>query len=509
MIIVKFIHALKQTKNKREEHMKTIKTTAKNLTLRLPVPVPVSVSVSVPVPVLVLVLILIPLPVLILSTTSCSDKRTIDNAQDASIDATHEDRSESDDDGQTIDVFCDNNPDFPPGTRRDCQSECDYGSQVCLANGEWSDCTAVTDCDCTNPGETRIIDCGNCGQASQECGLDLKWSFPEQCFGEGECTPGVIDTEPCEYGGNRTRLCNNECEWGEWDTTTCGICPPGTTTATNEGCNELWEIQKLECNSDGLWEVTIPCTADCHFPARESAEGEFKEDICIPGGPFIMGNNPGVGQPNETPKHTVILTPYFIDKYEVSVSRYKECIDDGVCTRPSQWDLYPPEDDLPFPAHNTDTETAYEMAETFCQWDGGRVLPTEAQWEKAARGPAPREVLYPWGDDEPTCDLVCSMSCPSHQPLMPVNFRMDSASYYGVIHMGTNFWELCSDFYDPDYYSVSPLVDPTGPETGVFRSGRGLGCVHSLDEYLNWNPVTRRGEASGDMQGFRCSRRGY
>jgi formylglycine-generating enzyme required for sulfatase activity len=439
-----------------------------------------------------------------LFAAACSDNGGISTTQDADSDDAATDSGptdaadlDEDGDGYPASQDCDDD-DYAvyPGVARDCQSECDNGTETCLDTGEWSQCTAIADCDCDNPGESRVVDCGNCGQASQECGSDLKWSFPGECLNEGECAPGELDIAPCEFLGEKQRLCTQQCEWGEWDESDCSECDPGTTDATSVGCTELWEVRQLECDAEGNWVVITPCTADCILPARTNTP-DYKDEICIPGGPFIMGSDPGEGNANERPEHEVILTPYYIDKFEVTVGRYQECVTDGVCV-----ELYAPEDS-DYPAYNV----TYDEAATFCQWDGGRVLPTEAQWEKAARGPSPREVPYPWGDDLPTCELVVASGCGAGH-VKPVDVRPDGVSYYGVFQMAGNVSERCADYYDPDYYASSPIVDPIGPMTGTDRAMRGRDAYQPTEAFDNGPVVTFR-HTDGLADGFRCARRGY
>jgi formylglycine-generating enzyme required for sulfatase activity len=422
---------------------------------------------------------------------------------DADLDASAPDAADPDEDGDGYPASedCDDTDDsIHPGATRECESDCDHGTETCLDTGEWSDCTAITDCECDTPGETRLVDCEKCGQASQECGSDLKWSYPGECLNQGECGPGAVDTAACEFLGEKQRLCSSECEWGEWDESACSECEPGTSEVTNEGCPQLGQIQERECDSDGNWVALTSCTADCILPARTGTD-DYKDEICIPGGPFIMGSDPGEGHADERPEHEVILTPYFIDKYEVTCGRYQECVDAGVCVE--NFHCRPEE------SHYPSTSVSHDEAETFCQWDGGRTLPTEAQWEKAARGPSPREVPYPWGWDEPTCELTLANEClPYSEEAYPVDSKPAGVSYYGVFQMAGNVNELCADRYDPNYYDTSPLVDPTGPSNAADRVLRGRHTLHTLQDFASGPVVTLR-TTTREVEGFRCARRAY
>jgi formylglycine-generating enzyme required for sulfatase activity len=174
---------------------------------------------------------------------------------------------------------------------------------------------------------------------------------------------------------------------------------------------------------------------------------------------------------HEQPLHTVTLDAYYIDKYEVTNARYKACVDAGECTAPGSVGSW-----TRSPYYGTSTYADYPVlnvtwnqASAFCAWAGGR-LPTEAEWEKAARGSSDTRV-YPWGNSAPDCTKT------NYSPCVGDTSRVGSypsgASPYGVMDMAGNVWEWVNDWYDGNYYSVSPGVNPQGPATGWERVLRG------------------------------------
>jgi formylglycine-generating enzyme required for sulfatase activity len=184
--------------------------------------------------------------------------------------------------------------------------------------------------------------------------------------------------------------------------------------------------------------------------------------ILIPAGDFVMGSDNN--QAAASPAHLVYLDDYYIDKFEVTNEMYLECIQAGGCTSGGSSRIY----NDTWIGHPVMDVTWYE-SQDYCAWRGGR-LPTEAEWEKAARGTDER--IFPWGDEPVTCELARFGECGWFT--VPVGQHPDGVSPYGVHDMAGNAWEWTQDWYDQDYYNYSPAENPTGPEEDTgWKSTRG------------------------------------
>ena len=186
--------------------------------------------------------------------------------------------------------------------------------------------------------------------------------------------------------------------------------------------------------------------------------------VFVPAGEFTMGS----GVP-DAPQKAVYLGDYWIYKTEVTNSMYAFCVSVGACAPPAQ-ELGTPVYDNPVYANYPVVGVSWDMAANYCSWIGGG-LPTEAQWEKAARGSAGAQ--YPWGSTEANCDVGNFVGCVG--ALTDVTKYEDGASPYGVLDMAGNVLEWVNDFYGENYYNSAPEENPTGPENGEFRVVRGSG----------------------------------
>ncbi len=166
---------------------------------------------------------------------------------------------------------------------------------------------------------------------------------------------------------------------------------------------------------------------------------------------------------DEGPAHWVVLDPYFIDKYEVSNKHFDKFLRATGHPAPAYWDD---------PRLNKPNQPVvgvnWHDAKAFCEWKGKR-LPTEAEWEKAARGPSGS--LYPWGNE---LDPKKANYAKREQATAPVDSYPEGVSGYGVHHMAGNVFEWVEDWYDPKFYEkTAKVANPTGPAKPVWLGGTG------------------------------------
>jgi formylglycine-generating enzyme required for sulfatase activity len=230
--------------------------------------------------------------------------------------------------------------------------------------------------------------------------------------------------------------------------------------------------------------------------------------VYIPAGEFMMGCNETVDQScndDEKPYHKVFLDSFFIDENLVTVHQYEICVRNGKCTKP---DIRDSEGDIREDCNWKKSDRSdhpincvqWKQADTYCKWAGTR-LPTEAEWEKAARGTDGRK--YPWGNQEPTCDQAVSLLLCNDLYTQPVGNKPNGASPYGVMDMSGNVWEWVADWYNEKYYQKSNSQNPIGPTSGQDRVLRGGSWDYYNPDALR---VSNRFKFPPDSRipGFRC-----
>jgi len=241
--------------------------------------------------------------------------------------------------------------------------------------------------------------------------------------------------------------------------------------------------------------------------------------VYVPAGEFLMGASAldADALDEEKPQHRVYLDSYWIDSTEVTNAMYAVCVSQGACTPPGEEASFSRREYYSHPACSgyPVVHITWQQAHDYCRW-AGRRLPTEAEWEKAARGTDRR--IYPGGNEEPDGSRanLCGSVCPNeaNEPSIddgffdtsPVGAYPAGASPYGALDMAGNVWEWVADWGDARYYSVSPYSNPTGPETGHMRVLRG-GAFTSPPPAIR---VTVRAflnatVSSGEFGGFRCA----
>jgi formylglycine-generating enzyme required for sulfatase activity len=336
---------------------------------------------------------------------------------------------------------------------------------------------------------------------------------------------------------NRKDKMNHQENFGrEFEATSAGKMPRRLSRGVASG------LLALAVFALGLWFVcqTWFQTRDVLMPTgtltplpTELTDGKGVNMRLVPQGAFTMGakaddavaecvklSQPGsclATYTDEEPRHQVYLDAYYMDMYEVTNALYKACVDAG-------WGCTPPGHNEPsenFSDHYGDSQfDAYPMvdvtwnqAETFCKWRGAR-LPTEAEWEKAARGTDAR--TYPWGN---TFDGVktnfCDKNCQGvpnpnyddgYAEAAPVGSHPQDVSPYGIYDLAGNVDEWTADWYDENYYRNSPTRNPQGPSFGRYGVQRGgswrYGGSVARSSARYWDTPDNISDASG----FRCAR---
>ncbi len=226
--------------------------------------------------------------------------------------------------------------------------------------------------------------------------------------------------------------------------------------------------------------------------------------VTIPAGPFLMGTQSPKGRADEWPQRTVQVDAFAIDAVEVTNERYMNFVTTtGHRSPPNPYGTgvlvsVKGIEQLPV------VQVTWYDAKAYCAWAKKR-LPTEAEWEKAARGTDGR--TFPWGEDTPTAKRAnYDREWVDDKTLHAVGSLPGGDSPYGIKDMSGNAREWVQDWYDPDYYANAPTKNPQGPDKGIVRVIRG-GSWHSPHSDIT---ATARGRGGFALQthgtGFRCVR---
>jgi sulfatase modifying factor 1 len=429
------------------------------------------------------------------------------------------------------------------------------GKSVAACNGSGTAWVNVEDCGGT--GQTcldgkcvaasctpKVVQCD--GKTLVECNASgTGWNPGEDCSVKGlvciggQCVAAVCSAGAVKCESSKVLTCNaGATAWlaGEDCSATgkvcadgkCLVCQPGAKVCSAQG-------KAATCSGDGGGWTEVgcddgnACTVDsckdgvCGSVAAKNGTSCGDKMACqagvcvnevpegmvlIPAGSFMMGCVPGDGECeiSEKPRHTVILDAYSIDAFEVTVAKYKKCVDAQKCTVPG----------TAAPNHNWGVlgreqhpvnELTWSQAVAYCNWAGGR-LPTEAEWEKAARGGEDGK-KYPWGDESPTCTPGQKNTAVFSSCGLGGTRAVGTASApngYGLYDMAGNVWESVEDRYDGSYYGSSPPANPKGPTTGSDRVSRGGGYASGIPLFLRASIRVGSAPTSGSGDhGFRCA----
>jgi len=244
--------------------------------------------------------------------------------------------------------------------------------------------------------------------------------------------------------------------------------------------------------------------------------------VYVPAGEFTMGSSADDASAacqkyyakcdrnkftDEEPPHQVDLAAFWIDKTEVTNGLYAKCVADGACQKPTllrsytRSDYYGSSEFEDYPVIYVD----WNMANAYCSW-ADRRLPTEAEWEKAARGVNGN--IFPWGNESPNANLLNynhDIENKTDDEVTKVGNYADGASIYGALDLAGNVWEWVNDWYSESYYQSSPASNPLGPDTGEKRVLRG-GAWNSIG--VHFQSAFREKETidyTGFDAGFRCA----
>jgi formylglycine-generating enzyme required for sulfatase activity len=241
------------------------------------------------------------------------------------------------------------------------------------------------------------------------------------------------------------------------------------------------------------------------FSTVEGKDGA--EMVLIPAGDFHMGTVDADGNHyDEMPSHKVYLDDFWIDRYEVTNRLYKKFIDETGHRAPyvnAEWAQPYNWKDTNYPPGKADFPVvlvSWEDATAYAAWAGKR-LPTEAEWEKAARGGLVKK-KYPWGDQITKHNANYFTSITEENQMKPVGTFPPNP--FGIYDSAGNIWEWCADWYNQTYYKKSPEENPPGPESGTYRVYRGGAWINRAGQLRCSERARNAPVHQSHIIGFRC-----
>jgi formylglycine-generating enzyme required for sulfatase activity len=250
---------------------------------------------------------------------------------------------------------------------------------------------------------------------------------------------------------------------------------------------------------------------DCDGQVDESCGTalELRNMVYLAGGTFAMGatQSDPYAQDDERPIHLVELSPFYMDRFEATRAQYQACVQAGACAQ-----LNPQCPSQPLSGQDANKPAAcvrWQDARDYCVWAGKR-LPTEAEWERAARGPWRRAPLWPWGDvEDPARARMACQSQTLNQCVGAVDSLPAGQSVEGIHHMAGNVAEYVSDFYDPAFYTPQLASNPQ--RTAATTDGHVVRGGSWLQELRFGRTANRAAESasfglSRSEAGIRCAR---
>ena len=272
---------------------------------------------------------------------------------------------------------------------------------------------------------------------------------------------------------------------------------------SSEACGKLWTMRAVNraWMSVALLAVGVSLAVARTDDSPELTARDGAPMALVPAGEFWMGLSEGEGLDDEQPRHKIHLDAYYIDKYEITVERYARFLESTGWQKPLNWSM------VKFPDHASRPVIGVNWidADAYCRISGRR-LPTEAEWEKAARGVA--EQRFPWGGKRPHASIALfgQMTKFSYDILKPVGSYPEGVGPYGAFDLAGNVAEWVQDWYDGEYYRESPEKNPPGPRNGRYKMVRG-GSWSDMPVYLM--AASRTSKLPPDTRnafiGFRCA----